>query len=441
MYEGKARILVENRDARRIVASAARISTTQGTALTVYERSGDGEKDIRLIRKVLSSGHKSVLEHQNVSIAFDNVSVLAEQFMIEHRLASYTVKSRRYVDHAGAGYVIPDGMDGALKEAYCAGMDRLFALYAKLEEAGVPKEDARFVLPYSFRSNFYMTLNARELVRLISEMLFGRAAHVSELRNLGEQLAAQMERNYPGVLEAESKRVPECAAKSVSAAIEDPHAATGKARLLSLGDDPAGSLAEAMAFSGRFEPVDGEYVCDRNMLKLARDARPRELEFISARFRVEDVSLASVTHFTRHRVLSLLTPDVSRGLTGGAYVVPDSIRKSPELLEQYEQAFAEQKNLAERLLGMGMDERQLGYLALAGHMVDLLLEMNGRELLHFLKLRTCNRAQWEIRALARQMLDQLRGKYEEIFWVYGPSCLVEGRCPEGKLSCGHPVTR
>lgn len=441
MYEGKAQIIVENCVAQRVVASAARISTTQGTALTIYDRSGDDEKDLKLIRKVLSSGHKSVMEHQNVSIAFDNVSVLAEQFMIEHRLASYTVKSRRYVDHSGAGYVIPDGMEGELKDDYCAGMDRLFALYAKLEEAGVPKEDARFVLPYSFCSNFYMTLNARELIRLISEMLYGRASNIPELRCLGEQLGRQMEERYPGVLEAEAKHVPACAEPAIPAEFTAAHAATGEAELLSLGADPIQSLTDAMAFSGRFESVDGEYVCDRNMLKLVRDARPRELEFISARFRVRHVSLASVTHFTRHRILSLLVPDVASALLGGAYVVPESIRKNPALLEEYEQAFAEQKELAEKLLAMGMEKKHLGYLALAGHMVDLLLEMNGRELLHFLKLRTCNRAQWEIRSLARQMLEQLCKQCEEVFWVYGPSCLVDGRCPEGKLSCGHPVSR
>ena len=170
MHKGTAKILFDNESARSVVASAGRISTTQGTALSVFDRAGDEEKDLKLIKKVLSSGHKSVMEHQMFSIAFDDVSVLAEQFMIEHRLASYTVKSRRYVDHSGAGYVIPDGMDDATCIAYCEGMDSLFELYAKLCDAGVPKEDARFVLPYSFRSNFYMTLNGREMIRLVSEM-------------------------------------------------------------------------------------------------------------------------------------------------------------------------------------------------------------------------------------------------------------------------------
>lgn len=162
MKAGTATLLHFNGEARRIVASAGRISTTDGSALEVLQKSDGGEKDLRLIGKVLSSGHRSVLEHQMLSIAFDDVSVLVEQFAIEFRLASFTVKSRRYVDFSGAGFVVP----GGAPECFAARMEALFALYGRLLSLGVPREDARFVLPYCFRSNFYMTLNAREFVHL-----------------------------------------------------------------------------------------------------------------------------------------------------------------------------------------------------------------------------------------------------------------------------------
>ena len=65
-------------------------------------------------------------------------------------------------------------------------------------------------------------------------------------------------------------------------------------------------------------------------------------------------------------------------------------------------------------------------------------DQGARELGHFLRLRTCERAQWEIRALARSMLLQLRESAPEVFSAFGPSCKVLGYCPEGRLSCGHP---
>ena len=132
MNYGTASILQRNEAALRTVASSARISTQQGTALEIYEKSGDRQKDLNLVNKVLASGHKSVIEHQTLSIAFDNVSVLVEQFVIEFRLASFTVKSRRYVDFSDAGYVVPEGMNPEVETLYRGRTEALFALYEQL---------------------------------------------------------------------------------------------------------------------------------------------------------------------------------------------------------------------------------------------------------------------------------------------------------------------
>ena len=63
------------------------------------------------------------------------------------------------------------------------------------------------------------------------------------------------------------------------------------------------------------------------------------------------------------------------------------------------------------------------------------LTMNARELLHFFSLRCCNRAQWEIRDMAREMLRQCKRIAPAIFENAGPGC-VRGACPEGAKSCG-----
>jgi thymidylate synthase (FAD) len=63
------------------------------------------------------------------------------------------------------------------------------------------------------------------------------------------------------------------------------------------------------------------------------------------------------------------------------------------------------------------------------------MTMNCRELLHFFSLRTCNRAQWEIRQLADEMLEICRKRCPAIFANAGPGC-VRGHCPE-KRPCGH----
>lgn len=422
-----------------MTASAARMSTQQGTALEIFAKSGNHEKDLNLVSKVLSSGHKSVIEHQTLSVAFNDVSVMVEQFVIEFRLASFTVKSRRYVDFSGAGYVIPEGLTDEQRSAYCTRMDELFRAYETLLERGVPKEDARFLFPYCLRSNFFMTINARELIYMICSMTVGRGARFAELRGLGMQLKAQFDELYPGVIDAEERNLTAPLADVRRVEIAEGGEVTGHAALISTPENAALLLETAMAFSGRFKPQEGRFLCKENMRRLRCDSRPRELEALSYTFRITDISLACVTHFTRHRMQSPLIPDVIRALCCGKYIVPESVKADAEAMKLYQETFAAQTVAAREAMALGMPAEVLAYYAMSGHVVDMLMTVNARELLHFAKLRTCTRAQWEIRAVAREMLLKLNEVSPEIFGGYGPSCAVTGRCPEGRMSCGRPV--
>ena len=53
-----------------------------------------------------------------------------------------------------------------------------------------------------------------------------------------------------------------------------------------------------------------------------------------------------------------------------------------------------------------------------------------------LELRCCNRAQWEIRELADKMLELVYHVAPNLFAKAGPSCVAEGKCPEGSMNCG-----
>ena len=440
MNNSKAIIVVENRDALRVAASSARISTQQGTALEIFDRSAGDAKDLKLLDKVLASGHKSVIEHQTFSIAFNDVSVLAEQFVIEARLSSFTVKSRRYVDFAGAGYVVPNGLDEAQKAIYDRAMRQCFADYEALMALGVPEEDARFVLPYCLRSNFFMTVNARELIALIAAMLKGRGAGFAEIEGLGKQLKAQFDALYPGVVDAELERTTACAPMPLPTDIQPPKEAVGDAALISAPDDVRATLGAAMAFSGRFQASDGDSLTRDSLRALLKDTRPRELELLNYVFRVRNISLACLTHFTRHRILSPLIPPVAEALAGGRYVMPESISAIPGAEAIYRRAFERQAEAAREALAAGIGERDIGYFAMSGHQLDILLGMNARELLHFMRLRTCSRAQWEIRGVAGVMLALLREQVPDLFDLYGASCRF-GPCPEGRMSCGKPWER
>ena len=434
---GTATIIAENGAAKRVAACAGRISTTAGSALDIFRAPADEQKDGRLILKVLSSGHRTIIEHHGICVAFDDVSVLAEQFVIEHRLAAYTVKSRRYVDYSSAGFLLPKTIPLRDAAAFTERTEYLFDLYGRMVASGVPREDARFVLPYCFHSNFYCTMDARELAHLICSMAFGRGKDIPEIRELGESLKAQFDALYPSVLDPMAAQYENWSPCGRLFRLQQGRECAGEVSIVSSTQDPASVLRDAVRFTGRFDP----HAPVRDIARaLAQDARPRELEMLQAQFSIRHMSLACLTHLTRHRMLSLLVPDVREALASGDYLLPASVEATEGIRDEYVRAFEEQTEFASQMLRAGMSPHEAGYMALAGHMVNARVSMNGREMLHFFKLRTCRRAQWEIRAIANSMLEQLCA-LSDIYSVFGPSCAVTGSCPEGRLSCGRPFER
>ncbi|MBQ6594724.1 MAG: FAD-dependent thymidylate synthase [Clostridia bacterium] len=432
-------ILNENPSGAAVAASSARISTQGGTALEVFDHAGDREKDARLIGKVLSSGHKSVIEHHVLSIAFNDVSVFVEQFVIEARLASFTVKSRRYVDFSDAGYYVPEDLPDGCLSLYRDHMDQCFRDYQRLLELGIPREDARFVLPYALHSNFYATMNARELIQLICSMTVGRGRHYPELVSLGNELKEQFDRMYPGLLDRELGNY---AAPAEREGFGLPMRAWPRQPEVKLTGGPAdsnGLLLQALSFSGRFGQGTVDRISDELVRRLMRDSRPRELEFLNYTFRIGNISLACLTHFTRHRMQSPLIPDVIYALSSGGCVLPETVAANAEARSVYDWAFERQYGVLDAIRVMGAPASVYPYFANSGNTIDMMVSYNARELLHFARLRTCSRAQWEIRVVARQMMRELCGASMELFGCYGPSCAVTGSCPEGRMTCGHPV--
>ncbi len=429
-----AKIVSCNANSEEVCASAARISTTAGDAHKIFENARENPKNRALIEKVLASGHKSLIEHAVFTIAFRDVSVFVEQFFIECRLASFTVKSRRYVDFSALGYYVPPDLEGEDLRQYRDYMDGLFRAYGALLEAGVPREDARFLLPYSFHSNFYCTLNARELARALCEIRYGRGRNIPELQTLADQLTAQLEERFPCLL-------PEIRPSfEGSPAGEVPSLRCSQADPVYLTRQEAGAVALVNAPAEPMKLLEAAWRIQHpskeqpfTPAELAASQRPRELEQLAYTFTVSNVTLSGVTHLVRHRMQSIIVPSIET-MDHSKFIVPDTIAAAHAPLEQYRRAISEAHAAVRRLCGAL--EKYHYYFALSGNVMDLMTTMNARELQWFIRLRSCNRAQWEVRDIAVELLRQLRHSFPALFCHFGPSCFVSGSCPEGRLTCG-----
>jgi thymidylate synthase (FAD) len=164
------------------------------------------------------------------------------------------------------------------------------------------------------------------------------------------------------------------------------------------------------------------------------------IEHASFTFSVEGVSRAMTHQLVRHRIASYSqTSQRYVSLKEPSYVVPETIEGDEELEREFRELM-ERSWKAYRKLVEKVPLEDARYVLPNACTTNITVTMNARELWHFFTLRTCRRAQWEIRAVAEEMLKQAKEVAPKLFKQAGPPC-VRGPCPEGKLSCGKPRRR
>ena len=160
------------------------------------------------------------------------------------------------------------------------------------------------------------------------------------------------------------------------------------------------------------------------------------LEHTVFTFRVSGLSRAALAQLTRHRLASF---DVQSQryvrINGVDLVMPESIRNS-DFFTEAGSLMEDVMNLYQRMVDAGIPCEDARYITPQAAPTTLVMTMNARELRHFFSLRFCNRAQWEIRQMADEMLRLCKKAAPELFRNTGPGC-VSDRCRE-KIACGAP---
>ncbi len=161
------------------------------------------------------------------------------------------------------------------------------------------------------------------------------------------------------------------------------------------------------------------------------------LEHVSFSFGIEGVSRACSHQLVRHRLASYSQQSQRYVASNTPFpaVEPPSLQQYPDLQQRYQQLFDDIYQLYSDLLEAGIPPEDARFVLPNAAETKLVMTMNARELHHFFSLRCCRRAQWEIRAMAKEMLLLCRNAAPLLFADAGPGC-VRGNCPEGKMCCG-----
>jgi len=146
-----------------IVYAAARQCYSTDVASNFY-MTVDSTMEEVLIRKVISMGHTSVLEHVSFTFSIEGISRACSHQLVRFRHASYSQQSQRYCTVTEQfPYVTPPTISKRFKPEFNAAIKNIAGLYEMMVNAGIPAEDARYLLPNACCTHIVMTMNAREL--------------------------------------------------------------------------------------------------------------------------------------------------------------------------------------------------------------------------------------------------------------------------------------
>jgi thymidylate synthase (FAD) len=197
----KVKLLRFTEDAEILCGTAAQTTMKTGKPTDILEKM-DSETAKQKIKRVTGYGHASVIEHAYFTFSLEDVSRAMTHQLVRHRIASYTQQSQRYVTYDTLErYVTPSSISNKreTKRIFDDALENISTTYQKLLKMGIPKEDARFILPNAAKTNIIVTMNARELRHFFNLRCCARAQW--EIREVATEMLRQVKRATPALFE------------------------------------------------------------------------------------------------------------------------------------------------------------------------------------------------------------------------------------------------
>ena len=196
----QVRLISKPENMLKTIYTACRTCYSADSPLNIYDcdSAQDEEKMLKLISRVVSSGHYSTIEHIQVSFAISNISRACSHQLVRHRHMSFSQKSQRYVKEKGQfDYLTPNTIEKneELNKKFDEFMAKVSEFYLELTEAGIPAEDARAVLPNAASTSMVASLNLREMIHLANLRLCTRAQ--TEIRILVKRMCDELIKEEP----------------------------------------------------------------------------------------------------------------------------------------------------------------------------------------------------------------------------------------------------
>ncbi|MBI9016392.1 MAG: FAD-dependent thymidylate synthase [Phycisphaerae bacterium] len=207
----KVTLIRHTEDAQQVVAASGKLCYAADTADLLIQNPDDAET---FIKRVVKMGHLSILEHASFTFYVEGISRAMTHQLVRHRVASYSQRSQRYVDHEHFDYIVPPEFEDKIVEVqgkyinavdyYKQTMEMIGQRYSKLldslgRQGEISNQDARYVLPNGCETKIFITMNARELLHFFEERTCMRAQW--EIRNVANEMLKIVKEKCPAIFD------------------------------------------------------------------------------------------------------------------------------------------------------------------------------------------------------------------------------------------------
>ena len=387
---------------------------------------------------VVGYGHSSIAEHAVLSIAIENVSILATKVIEDNRLASFTEKSTRYQVFDKNRYYKPKKiMNSKFNRLYEESCDFILDSYAnsipivtkflekkytnekEIEIKNRTLDNLRYLLPVAVLTNLGMTINARNLEHAIVKLL---THPLQEMQEIGKEIKEAALKITPTLIKyvkfneysAETmKALEKFSDKIKTEKIEEKEGVS----LVEYDKDAENKLVASLLY--RFSQLpyneikkkvnnlnkeEKEKIIDEALKRLTKFDRPlRELEHVYYTFDVL-MDYGSFRDIQRHRMCTQTNQEFT---IKHGYNIPDEIIEAG-LKDKFIECMEKAKKAYKEIVKEFPKEAQ--YIIPLAFNKRLLITMNLRELFHFIKLRSAKQGHISYRKIAQQMYKLIKEK-------------------------------
>ena len=362
-----------------------------------------------ILKETSGRGHGAVLDQEEFSFSIDNLTRASTLFLCGPEYGEHLQQSLRRADAERGFFEIKTNGANEL-------MKKQFELYEKMQDSGIPSEDARFILPLNTKTTIQSKWNARELMHLYS--MAQRFPISEEIKDTVNQMYKQASDIAQGLMKDRKKNLEVLAWRPSPQLFATSNSAIERM----IGDENIKILNASGKGLMTPEEID-EAIINRDETLLA-NMKHYHFEFLVG------MSLATFHQATRQRTWNQSVQALPDAVKKREYIIPPSIKET-EFENNYKRITEQSIDFVNQNLS---DKEALGVLPHSLKVYDL-IHIDGWNAIHSIGKRRCNEAQWEIRNFSNAMADKIKEyDYSLGKWAV-PQGVTYGDCPE-KKSCG-----